>query len=585
MFEPKPETIGIEDRIRMAVRCRDADPVPKVSDAGLLRFDADGQRIQVMHNGLKVVADGYYGEWMSRLISQCSGHHEPQEERLFHEIVSRLSPDGAMLELGGYWAFYSLWFLKGMPARRAIVVEPDPAHLAVGRANAALNRLSPEFVQGFVGGDDAASAPFQTEESGLLDIPRYSVPGLMKAFDVPSLELLHCDVQGAETSVLEGCQALLRAGRIKWVFVSTHAHQISGDPLTHQRCLQLLRDCGAVIEAEHDVHESFSGDGLIVARFCPPPPEWKPVAISHNRHGSSLFRELNYDLDELMSVSAQPAPRPDPPEPRPEAMLELPPDSPLQLSEAVFELNRDGPLGRRGSRLMSPVDKVMFPLIVRDGAWQAEEIVFVGERVMNGAGCTVVDIGANIGLFSRQLLQALPDLDRCLCLEPDPRNFEALKFNLEGYASKVSLFKPRSGRRAGEGVFFRDLENMGNYSLNRDAMRDRPFAEGRIKVVSASEWLSEALADAPRVIWKSDTQGHDEAIIAATPWEIWNKVEAAVVELWRIEKPDFDRQAFRERIAAFPHRRIGKTWMASVDEVEIFLLGKDWAHDDLYLWR
>jgi FkbM family methyltransferase len=266
-------------------------------------------------------------------------------------------------------------------------------------------------------------------------------------------------------------------------------------------------------------------------------------------------------------------------------MLALPPESPLQLSEVVFELNRDSLLGPRGSRLMSPVDKVMFPLIVRDGAWQAEEIAFVGERVKNGAGCTVVDIGANIGLFSRQLLHALPDLDRCLCVEPDPRNFEALKFNLEGYASKVSLFPHALGDKAGESVFFRDLENMGNYSLNRDAMRDRPFAEGRVKVVSASKWLSKALADAPRVIWKSDTQGHDEAIIAATPWEIWDKVEAAVVELWRIEKPDYDRQAFRERIASFPHRRIGKTWTASVDEVEIFLLGKDWVHDDLYLWR
>lgn len=298
MFLPKPEMMSIEERIQMGLRCRDADPIPKVSDAGMVRYDGDGERIQVMHNGLKVAADGYYGPWMTRLIGLSGGHHEPQEERLFHEVVSRLPPGGVMLELGGYWAFYSLWYLKEGLGRRAIVVEPDPAHLAVGRKNAALNRLSPEFVQGFAGADFAQSLTFQTEDSGVVQLPRYSVPRLMEMFGLAFLEILHCDAQGAETAVLEACQELLRERRIRWVFVSTHAHQISGDPLTHQRCLQLLQDCGAVIEAEHDVHESFSGDGLIVARFGPAPDGWRPVTISYNRHSRSLFRALNYDLAE-----------------------------------------------------------------------------------------------------------------------------------------------------------------------------------------------------------------------------------------------------------------------------------------------
>lgn len=42
-----------------------------------------------------------------------------------------------MIEIGGFWAYYSLWFLKDAPERRAIVIEPDPAHLDIGRQNAA----------------------------------------------------------------------------------------------------------------------------------------------------------------------------------------------------------------------------------------------------------------------------------------------------------------------------------------------------------------------------------------------------------------------------------------------------------------
>jgi hypothetical protein len=78
--------------------------------------------------------------------------------------------------------------------------------------------------------------------------------------------------------------------------VSTHTHHITGDPLTHQRCLAVLRKLGAVIVAEHDVQESYSGDGLILARFNPLPPGWQTPALTYNRASESLFRNPLYDL-------------------------------------------------------------------------------------------------------------------------------------------------------------------------------------------------------------------------------------------------------------------------------------------------
>lgn len=287
----------------MAVRCRDCDDVPKVAEAGQV-FDLGGGRpVQIMHNGLKVVAGGYCGDWMTELIRLCRGHHENQEERVFHEVERRLPDAARMIELGGYWSYYSLWFLLGRPERQSVVIEPEPTYLDVGKANAELNGLSPVFKQGFAGASFAASLPFATEQSGEQAMPRYSVAHLMEEQGWDRLDLLHADIQGAETEVLESCRDLFRAGCIDWVFVSTHAHQISGDPLTHQRCLAILRECGATIEAEHDVHESFSGDGLIVARFGPAPRDWSPVRISYNRASQSLFRHLAYDLHEARSSS------------------------------------------------------------------------------------------------------------------------------------------------------------------------------------------------------------------------------------------------------------------------------------------
>ena len=294
--------LSAEDRIGLAARCRDCDGVPKVADAGRVRQEPDGTAVQIMHNGLKVVADGYAGAWMTRLITACAGHHEPQEESVFHAVVQVAPPDAAMIELGGAWSYYSAWFLQGAPGRRAVVLEPDPANRANGERTMALNGLQAAFIAGSAGRSPHAGAPFETERSGALILPCYSVPQIMQEQGIERLHLLHCDTQGAELEVLEGCRTLFTDGRVDFVFVSTHVHLIAGDPIIHDRCLQLLRSCGAVIEAEHDCYESFSGDGLIVARFGPAAEGWVAPPISRARSNEGLFRHPSYDLADAFAL-------------------------------------------------------------------------------------------------------------------------------------------------------------------------------------------------------------------------------------------------------------------------------------------
>src|SRR4051794_12966959 len=102
----------------MATRCREADPIPKVPDAGKSgrgkRRDARPDHAQ----GPESRGRRYYGRWMTKLIGLCRGHHEPQEERAFHEVVSRLGPTAAMAEL--WWL---LGVLQSMLAWRTRVGE------------------------------------------------------------------------------------------------------------------------------------------------------------------------------------------------------------------------------------------------------------------------------------------------------------------------------------------------------------------------------------------------------------------------------------------------------------------------------
>lgn len=62
----------------------------------------------------------------------------------------------------------------------------------------------------------------------------------------------------------------------------------------------MLNQFGAQNLAEHDVHESFSGDGIIAAYFGNEPLTWEEPTISLNRYSTSLFRNLAYDLAERL---------------------------------------------------------------------------------------------------------------------------------------------------------------------------------------------------------------------------------------------------------------------------------------------
>lgn len=284
-------------RIALTIACRDTDPIPKVAAAGEVQ---DG--VQVMHNGVRVLAGGYYGDWMTEVISRLRGHHEPQEEVAFHAVLERLAdtcgPAPTMLELGSFWAYYSLWFLQRIPGGRSYCVEPDPAYLEVGRRNFDLNGFEGTFAQAAVGRERTPPVPFECESDGQTrPVPIEGLASLLDRLRIQHLDLLFADVQGAEWPLLDGARDVLADGRVRFVVASTHHHLISGDPLTHQRCLDLLRQLGAHIVVEHTVAESFSGDGLIVASFDDRDRDLT-VVTARCRVGDSWFGDPLQDLEQ-----------------------------------------------------------------------------------------------------------------------------------------------------------------------------------------------------------------------------------------------------------------------------------------------
>jgi FkbM family methyltransferase len=295
----KPAMLDEWARARLTVSCRDCDAVPKHPKAGEVELAADGKAWQRMHNGILVEHGGYHGEYMAHVITTLRGHHEPQEERAFWEILGRLSGSPAMIELGAYWAYYSLWFRHEFPSGTNLMYEPDAQHLQLGQRNFARNGFTGHFEAAAAGIDGIVNFYDETEKQWR-SIASKSVSTICRERNIEFLDLLHMDVQGAEFNALLGAEPLIAEDKLRFVFVSTHHHLISGDPLTHQKCLQWLRDRGAHVICEHSVNESYSGDGLIVASFSKEDTDFE-IAISHCRQSQSLFRELEFDLAEAKS--------------------------------------------------------------------------------------------------------------------------------------------------------------------------------------------------------------------------------------------------------------------------------------------
>ena len=186
---------------------------------------------------------------MAEIIETLDGHHEPQEELAFARVLERIErPDPVIVEFGCFWAYYSTWFLRSFPG--------GTVH----------------------------------------HVPVRSVPSLVADHDLDRIDVLHLDIQGAELAVLESCRALIGDGRIHFVVVSTHHHTISGDPQTHQRCIDLVRELGGHVVAEHTVLESFSGDGLVVASFDDADRDFR-IELSRARTTQALFPSGEQELE------------------------------------------------------------------------------------------------------------------------------------------------------------------------------------------------------------------------------------------------------------------------------------------------
>lgn len=226
------------NRIELVKASSDNLLIPKHEFAGKIIDD-----FLYLHNGIKIHKNSYYGYSMLRLLMENEGVHEPQEEKAFNDILPFIKKGSVMIELGSYWGFYSMWFNKEVKGKN-ILVEPDYNNMLFGENNFNLNNMTGTFYNKFVNSYDNEST--------------ITVNKIFELENLDRVAICHSDIQGYEFEMLLGCSNVI--DRIDYFFISTHENSL------HANCIEFLIKNGFDILCSANLDESYSYDGLIVAK-------------------------------------------------------------------------------------------------------------------------------------------------------------------------------------------------------------------------------------------------------------------------------------------------------------------------------
>ena len=236
----KPEW---ENRIEKVCSSPENNFIKRVPDAGKI---SNGWI--TMHNGIQVSALGYYGKGILNMLVRNLGVHEPEEERVFQEVLKHVQPGSTMIEAGSYWAFYSLWFSKEVKDGKCHMIESSYANILSGRKNFKKASKQGNFFHAFVDNYTDLSK----RRKATITIDQYC-----RDNSIQSLAILHADIQGAELNMLQGTMVMLKKGCVDFIFISTHSNQL------HASCKQFMSEFDYEIIADIDLDTTCSHDGLL----------------------------------------------------------------------------------------------------------------------------------------------------------------------------------------------------------------------------------------------------------------------------------------------------------------------------------
>lgn len=176
----------------------------------------------------------------------------------------------------------------------------------------------------------------------------------------------------------------------------------------------------------------------------------------------------------------------------------------------VVRLHGLGPV-RVGEFLVAfdPRDRCIAPKLIVDGGFEQKEIELLCSLIKPGD--VVLDVGANIGLYTLPMSRAVGSTGTVVAFEPDPDNLRILKHNVEqNDCANVIVMPFALGAEDGEMDLFQVDSNRGNLSFADLAGTGRAV---KVFVRRGVDVLGELGIDMPSII-KIDVEGAEPLVLS-----------------------------------------------------------------------
>lgn len=193
------------------------------------------------------------------------GDENPQVDLFCNLLPSISSPNPSMIEIGSggvHGSFYSILFEKFFK-RQCKIINIEPREHLINDVSVMWKDKHLQdvvFYHGYVG------TPMHIDGSVLFDsshIQQVKIGNILEENNIPTLDILHADIQGSEMSLCEELQQDNMFHRIRYIFISSHFERGSRRS-THQYCKDIIsKSMNCKIHFD-DVNRGGCGDGLLV---------------------------------------------------------------------------------------------------------------------------------------------------------------------------------------------------------------------------------------------------------------------------------------------------------------------------------
>jgi len=212
-----------------------------------------------------------------------------------------------------------------------------------------------------------------------------------------------------------------------------------------------------------------------------------------------------------------------------------------------FVIKKNIPLGKKDENIKLFFDQIITPNVIKNGSWDIFIIKFIKKFSKEKTSYNFIDVGANIGLISRQILNSGVNIKAIFCFEPEINNFLLLKENVNFFRKSFFFNFALGNTKKNKAKLYLDPLNKGNYSLSKKNASQEYCG---VRIINANIIIKKIIKKHKinNIIYKSDTQGMDIEIFLSLDANILNKMCIICLE---ISNFNFNKNNFISRILKF----------------------------------